>query len=899
MIKSMYSENKLSEGIKSAIVSGRLEVVEKLLNRVDKWKARCQLDGCDCSNVNHLLNEVGPDGETLLGLATKLNKCEIVKYLLSKGASPNAMNKQSLTAYNLVPSDAMKQLYIDELFWAVCKNNLKKVQELLLSGLPINCTENDDTENTLLHVAARYSNKNTVMYLLRCGAEIDALNSCGATPLHEALCYSNAEVAEVLINYGANLNIRPHMGKFAEKSIAELLSEPHVEKLFNKNESEPKNELPPIPSPSTTKTPEQQLARSNTPAKASPPMEEIIKKLKHWKVSSDNTKSFVQRKLNLLWPRPQKIDELLGSPFIFSEDLFISVRTSSVSFHRILDIWNLFRDSFASLEINVVLKDIHPNSVPCNDSLLECNINRDLFSGDDCYQIHVASDKILIQCGGLTGLYYALSTFTQLLKINNSLSLSPILIQDYPQLSHRAVLLDISNESKVPIMDRLLDIVDTLSVLKINYIHIYARFSSSSTWDHSYKQSEIVYLDRYTQDRFVNLVPVLEIESQITDEILLKMWPIFQKFLSSFSNLRYVHIGPYLSMRLVKNIDSDPLIHEIYHLLNINPSITLLLCTNELNHCKVVPKLTNFLLINYDFQNGNSFFDSIEAYNKNGFLSMFCTGTSAWNCLAGCPEVCLFNIFQGIRAARKVNSIGVVVANWPGLYLITPVAFAWPGFLIASGFSWNSDINLDDFSSTLSSLLDMHVFEANNKDQGVGHVITGLGYLECEALRMNDLNFNMNPSVPPCGSIFYQLLTDISHVNFNNFMSNFFENTIKTLKKTQDYLSQVSLKSATSDQVITELSNTVELLLCACKIGQGLYVINSTSNRNVEIVSSRSIIHLPSVLKSDLIDRLHSIRDIYSELWYQQNLPSGLHKSLNFFTNILQKLSAEGQTNKV
>lgn len=143
------------------------------------------------------------------------------------------------------------------------------------------------------------------------------------------------------------------------------------------------------------------------------------------------------------------------------------------------------------------------------------------------------------------------------------------------------------------------------------------------------------------------------------------------------------------------------------------------------------------------------------------------------------------------------------------------------------------------------------------------------------------------------------------------------------MKKTQNYLSQVSLKCATSEQVITELSNTVELLLCACKIGQGLYILNSTPNRNVEILSSRSIVHLPPVLKSDLIDRyvstgysrnllrrrriflifsccrLHSIRDIYSELWYQQNLPSGLHKSLNFFTNILQKLSAEAQSNKV
>ena len=65
------------------------------------------------------------------------------------------------------------------------------------------------------------------------------------------------------------------MGKFAEKSVAELLSEPQVEKLFDKNESEPKSELSSSPSPSTTKAPKVPLARSNPPAKASPPMEEV------------------------------------------------------------------------------------------------------------------------------------------------------------------------------------------------------------------------------------------------------------------------------------------------------------------------------------------------------------------------------------------------------------------------------------------------------------------------------------------------------------------------------------------------------------------------------------------------------------------------------------------------
>lgn len=50
------------------------------------------------------------------------------------------------------------------------------------------------------------------------------------------------------------------------------------------------------------------------------------------------------------------------------------------------------------------------------------------------------------------GLYYALSTFTQLLKINNSSTISPLLIEDHPDITHRAVLLDISLDSRVPIM---------------------------------------------------------------------------------------------------------------------------------------------------------------------------------------------------------------------------------------------------------------------------------------------------------------------------------------------------------------------------------------------------------------------------------------------------------------
>lgn len=53
--------------------------------------------------------------------------------------------------------------------------------------------------------------------------------------------------------------------------------------------------------------------------------------------------------------------------------------------------------------------------------------------------------------------------------------------------------------------------------------------------------SEMVTIDRYCQDRFIDLLPVLDVESHISYEDLTDMWPTFQEILASFPNLRYGH----------------------------------------------------------------------------------------------------------------------------------------------------------------------------------------------------------------------------------------------------------------------------------------------------------------------------------------------------------------------
>lgn len=44
---------------------------------------------------------------------------------------------------------------------------------------------------------------------------------------------------------------------------------------------------------------------------------------------------------------------------------------------------------------------------------------------------------------------------------------------------------------------------------------------------------------RYCEDRFLTLVPVLDVEECVDESQLTIMWPVFQQLISSFPNVRY------------------------------------------------------------------------------------------------------------------------------------------------------------------------------------------------------------------------------------------------------------------------------------------------------------------------------------------------------------------------
>jgi hypothetical protein len=66
----------------------------------------------------------------------------------------------------------------------------------------------DDAGNTMLHIAAQNGNKRMVKLCLRRGAELNAQNLQGQTPLHFTYSYGYAEVGEYLVQKGADDSVR-------------------------------------------------------------------------------------------------------------------------------------------------------------------------------------------------------------------------------------------------------------------------------------------------------------------------------------------------------------------------------------------------------------------------------------------------------------------------------------------------------------------------------------------------------------------------------------------------------------------------------------------------------------------------------------------------------------------
>ncbi len=190
--------------------------------------------------VNHLLeNECAPidvycrdiNDNTPLHVAARMGEAEIVRSLLLKGASKDARNEQGYTpfyitaqhghvaaAQALLAAGANVNVRIagsSPVLEAVECEHVEFLRMLGENGADVHAVHGVN-KSTALHVAAwngQDSDQGAVDVLIEAGANIDAKDYNGRTPLHDAAETLCCHAARALLKHGANVNARCFSGR--------------------------------------------------------------------------------------------------------------------------------------------------------------------------------------------------------------------------------------------------------------------------------------------------------------------------------------------------------------------------------------------------------------------------------------------------------------------------------------------------------------------------------------------------------------------------------------------------------------------------------------------------------------------------------------------------------------
>ncbi len=228
-LRDQMEPGRLRNALGEAVIKGDLKRVTRLIARGAKVNVRRPSDGMTPLSIAafhgklkaaQLLLEKGArigagnrDGNRPLHLAAFMGRPEMVKFLLEKGARVDQQNERDETALSIVSSswnEGLGNFYRGiisnsgmDLEISTIKKNRPVVVEILENHSK---DEKAQTRQNALGVAIGQGKSAEVKKLLKEGAKINLLREeNGMTPLSEAAFHGKLEIANLLIEKGANV----------------------------------------------------------------------------------------------------------------------------------------------------------------------------------------------------------------------------------------------------------------------------------------------------------------------------------------------------------------------------------------------------------------------------------------------------------------------------------------------------------------------------------------------------------------------------------------------------------------------------------------------------------------------------------------------------------------------
>ncbi len=562
------------------------------------------------------------------------------------------------------------------------------------------------------------------------------------------------------------------------------------------------------------------------------------------------------------------------------------------------------------------------------------------------YTIRVSSNGIHIEYGDEKGLFYALVTLGKITAQTGD-QIPGMKITDWPDMEVRGAMLDISRD-KVPTLETLYGIVDFLAMMKYNHLQLYvegfsfAYPSFRELWEATETPitgEEIMQLDQYCADRFIDLVPNQNSLGHMNAWLATEQFahlaecPDGYKLLGLIEFKSTLDVSDPRSLELVKQMTDDmlPYFSSEYFNANLDEPFEIGKCKNrqlareigegqlyiqyvaELNdyirakgkkmmmwgdivskYPEIIPQIPDdVVLLEWGYEHMHPYESNCRQYNEAGLEYMVCPGTSSWTTITGRTENMKGNIANAVGNGIKYNAAGMLLTDWGdmGHWQYWPVSYA--PFVYGAALSWNFE-SKDDLP--LATFLNRMVFQDN---AGImGDLVLDMGrYNKFEEFMMvNMTTTNMAYMLGIMDKVMVDAITAKIQEGLFDLVA-FNEEITKPLKeifdnpgpynyravidytgKLGDKLAETDMKRSDASLIIDEYSNAVRMIHLGARIKEYINFRRERSTaENIETLLQMQ-------------ELCAAVIEEHQRLWLARNKSGGLERSLASFHDLEKQI---------